>query len=102
MSPALISFLLDDDTRSLCILGYSNPGGGGRCCQHLIFEFRRPGTTVFPNSKCRGGVYWGCDSAEYTFFREKGSLGMYCLYMIQSGLVNLTVLFCLVSQIVAY
>lgn len=31
----------------------------------------------------------GCDSAEYTFFREKDSLGMYCLYVIQSGLVSL-------------
>lgn len=31
----------------------------------------------------------GCDSAEYTFFWEKDSLGMYCLYVIQSGLVSL-------------
>lgn len=55
-----------------------------------------------PISKCRG---WGelvCDSAEYASFREKGSLGMYCLDMIQSGLVSLTCLFCLVSQIVAF
>lgn len=36
---------------------------------------------------CVGG---GGDSAEYTFFREKGPLGVYCLYMIRSVLITVS------------
>lgn len=42
---ALISFLLDDDTHSLCLLGCSCPeNGAAACIYHFIF--RRHGDDV--------------------------------------------------------
>lgn len=59
MSPALISFLLDDDTRSLCILGYSNPGGGG-AASILYVNLGARAPLYFPiqnvGEGCIGGV----------------------------------------------
>lgn len=42
MLPALISFLLDDDTHSLCLLGCTNPGESAASIYYLYLGARAP------------------------------------------------------------
>ena len=92
MLPALVSFLLDDDTHSLCLLERAYPGVSDASMYDLYLGAREPCT---PNPKGRGWDVLGGGSAEYSLFREKWFIRNVLSICDPAGLVSLMPIFVL-------